>query len=56
MWRQLIVSYGVSGKKSHDAQLVAAMAVHGITQILTDNTDDFTRFAGISVLHPAAFN
>jgi predicted nucleic acid-binding protein len=56
VWRLLIVSYSVSGKKTHDARLVAAMAVHGITQILTYNTDDFTRFAGIIVLHPASFN
>lgn len=55
-WRQLVVSYGVSGKKAHDARLVAAMAVHGITQILTYNADDFTRYAGINVIRPASFD
>lgn len=52
-WRRLIVDHGVSGKKSHDARLVAAMKVHGITQIVTFNTDDFARHSGIDVIHPA---
>ena len=52
-WRRLIVDHGVSGKKSHDARLVAAMKVHGITQIVTFNTDDFARYSGIDVIHPA---
>ena len=52
-WRRLVVTHGVSGKKTHDARLVAAMIVHGITHILTFNADDFARYAGINVLHPA---
>ena len=52
-WRRLVVAHGVSGKKTHDARLVAARTVHGITHILTFNTDDFTRYAGINVLDPA---
>lgn len=51
-WRRLVVSYVVSGKKSHDARLVAAMAIHGITQIVTYNTDDFARYEGINVIRP----
>ena len=54
-WRRLVVTYGVSGKKAHDARLVATMTVNGITHILTFNADDFTRYAGITVLHPAKF-
>jgi predicted nucleic acid-binding protein len=53
-WRRLIVDHVVSGKKTHDARLVAAMKVHGITQILTFNSGDFARYTGISVIHPAA--
>ena len=52
-WRSISVTYGVSGKKTHDARLVAAMAVHGITQILTYNIDDCARFDGIHLMHPA---
>jgi predicted nucleic acid-binding protein len=51
-WRRLVVTHAVSGKKAHDAHLVAAMTVHRIAHILTFNTDDFTRYAGIQVLHP----
>jgi len=47
------VTHGVSGKKSHDARLVAAMTVNHITHILTFNAGDFARYAGIHVLHPA---
>jgi len=53
-WRRLIVAHGVSGKKTHDARLVAAMTVHHITQLLTFNSDDFSRYDGITVLHPAS--
>jgi len=52
-WRRLVVTYGVSGKKTHDARIVAAMNVHGLTHILTFNTDDFRRYPGITVLDPA---
>jgi predicted nucleic acid-binding protein len=44
-WRRLVVTHGVSGKKAHDARLVAAMTVNGITHILTFNADDFAKYA-----------
>jgi len=51
-WRQLVVRHAVSGKKTHDARLVAAMKVHRITQILTFDGVDFSRYAGIGVIEP----
>lgn len=51
-WRKLVTSFSVSGKKSHDARLVAAMKVHGVNQLLTFNVEDFRRFDGIEVIHP----
>ena len=51
-WRRLVVSYGVSGKETHDASLVAAMLVHGIKGILTFDRDDFARYREIEVVHP----
>ncbi|HKQ88005.1 MAG TPA: type II toxin-antitoxin system VapC family toxin [Candidatus Acidoferrales bacterium] len=51
-WERLVVTYGVSGKNTHDARLAAAMAVHSVNSILTFNTHDFARYAGISVLDP----
>jgi predicted nucleic acid-binding protein len=42
----------VSGKKSHDARLVAVMNTQNITRVLTFNTDDFARYPGITAIHP----
>jgi predicted nucleic acid-binding protein len=52
-WRRLVALHQVMGKNAHDARLVAAMAVHGITHLLTFNSGDFTRYPGIVVLEPA---
>lgn len=52
-WRQLVISVGVSGAQVHDARLVAAMRVHGLTHVLTFNPKDFVRFPGIAVIHPS---
>lgn len=54
-WRRLAVAHSVSGKKTHDARLVAAMTAHGISHILTFNTNDFTRYAGITIVDPTRF-
>src|SRR5213594_2183799 len=43
-WRQLVVIHAVSGKKTHDARLIAAMKVHCITHVLTFNAADFARY------------
>lgn len=51
-WRKIIVQYGVSGVQVHDARLAAAMYVHGVTHILTLNVADFSRFIGLTALHP----
>lgn len=53
-WRRLVVDYRVSGVQVHDARLVAAMLVHGLTHILTFNTSDFARYAEITAIHPTA--
>src|SRR4051794_13477624 len=34
-WRRLVVSTATTGKKAHDAKLVAAMRVHGIAKLVT---------------------
>ncbi len=56
MWRQLVVTYNVSGVQVHDAHLVATMLANGVSHILTFNTADFMRYAntGIVVADPAA--
>jgi predicted nucleic acid-binding protein len=52
-WRRIVVQYGVSGIQVHDARLVAAMYTHGISHILTLNGSDFSRFSGLTAVHPA---
>ena len=51
-WERLVVHHRVAGKQAHDAHLVAAMLVHGVTHLLTFNTDDFKRFSEIMVVNP----
>jgi predicted nucleic acid-binding protein len=53
VWEQLVSSTPVVGKNAHDARLVAAMMVHGLTHILTFNAQDFRQYVGIMVVTPA---
>jgi predicted nucleic acid-binding protein len=53
-WERLVVLHNIIGRNAYDARLVAAMAVHGVTHLLTFNTADFARYPGITVLDPAA--
>jgi predicted nucleic acid-binding protein len=52
-WERLVVTHACAGRVSFDARLIAAMATHGVTTILTFNGADFARFPGIAVLDPA---
>ena len=54
-WRRIVFQYRVSGIQVYDARLAAAMYAHGISRILTFNTSDFQRFAGIEAVHPREF-
>ena len=49
-WRQIVVAFGVSGVQVHDARLVAAMTVHGVSHILTFNVADFVRYATLGIV------
>jgi predicted nucleic acid-binding protein len=51
-WEQLVVQHNVPGKTAHDAHLVAAMRVHGVTSVLTFDPDGFSRYPEIEVVHP----
>jgi predicted nucleic acid-binding protein len=51
-WEALVTSQRVLGKVAHDAHLVAAMQVHGLTAILTFDKTGFSRYVGIEVVHP----
>jgi predicted nucleic acid-binding protein len=51
-WRRLVTTLQIVGKTAHDARIVAAMTVHGLSHILTFNTGDFARYPGITALDP----
>src|SRR5579871_398352 len=51
-WRRLVITHAVIGVQVHDARLVAAMHIHGLTHLLTLDQKDFSRYQGISVVHP----
>lgn len=53
-WGAMVLAHDCKGKPSHDARLVAAMSLHGITEILTFNGADFARYPGLTVLDTAA--
>ena len=52
-WQRLVSAYNVSGKNAHDARIVAQMNVHNLTDILTFNIKDFSRYGNINVVDPA---
>lgn len=49
---ELGARYSVSGKKIHDANIVAVMLANDINRLLTFNVDDFKRFLEIEVIAP----
>jgi predicted nucleic acid-binding protein len=53
-WENLVIQHHALGKTAHDARLVAAMQVHGLTAILTFDKTGFSRYPGIEVVHADA--
>jgi len=51
-WEQLVATYSILGKRTHDARLAATMKLQGISHILTFNVDDFKRYQHIIVVDP----
>lgn len=51
-WQELVTRHEVKGLKAHDARIVAAMLHHGLTHLLTFDSD-FKRFSEITVLTPS---
>ena len=52
-WHDLVRTAGITGFRSHDARLVAAMQTYGVSRLLTFNGADFQNL-GITVVDPAA--
>jgi predicted nucleic acid-binding protein len=53
-WQAIVTSHHVKGKQVHDARLVAVMRAHGVTNLLTFNTDDFKAYTEIKAVHPSS--
>ena len=51
-WKTLVLAHKVRGVNVHDARLVAAMMIQGVSHILTANVKDFHRYPGIIVVAP----
>jgi predicted nucleic acid-binding protein len=48
----LLARFPTAGRQVHDTNIVATMLAHGIPRLLTFNTADFKRFAGLIRLEP----
>lgn len=53
-WKHLVTTLSIIGKNAHDARIIAAMMLHGISHLLTYNVRDFQRYPGIIVLSPSS--
>lgn len=49
---ELVQRFPTGGKQVHDANIVATMLAYNIPALLTNNTDDFARFAGVITVLP----
>jgi predicted nucleic acid-binding protein len=52
-WRRIVVQHTVSGVQVYDARLAATVLVYGIRHILTLNVADFSRYRGVTAIHPS---
>lgn len=55
-WKSLVIAHKVMGVQVYDARLVAAMNVHGVTNILTINVTDFNRYPVIQAVAPTGIS
>lgn len=51
-WLDIVSTQKISGKRTHDARIVAMMKVAAINHILTLNPSDFANISDITVIHP----
>jgi predicted nucleic acid-binding protein len=51
-WLELVKQFHVTGKRVHDARLVAVLEVHSINNLITFNTADFVVFPALSLVDP----
>lgn len=52
-WRRLVTQHRVTGVHVHDCRLVAVMLAHGLSNILTFDSEYVERYPGINAVNPA---
>lgn len=52
LWLELVSAHDITGKRTHDARLVAFMRGHGLTRLATFNIDDFRAYPGLELTLP----
>ncbi|EFA70744.1 PIN domain nuclease [Cylindrospermopsis raciborskii S07] len=56
IWLNLVITYNISGKRTHDIHILAVMIAHNISHILTLNPKDFIDVPEITIIHPQNIN
>jgi predicted nucleic acid-binding protein len=51
-WLELVRSFSVTGKRVHDARLVAVLEVYAVENLITFNIADFGVFPSVSLVDP----
>lgn len=51
-WLELVKEFSVTGKRVHDARLVAVLLAHNVENLLTFNTADFAAFSWLLCINP----
>jgi predicted nucleic acid-binding protein len=51
-WTRLVETIPVTGKRAHDARLVAVLKTHRVDHLLTFNSGDFRLFTDVSIVDP----
>ena len=49
---ELVQIHDLAGVRIHDANIAATMLAHGLTRLMTDNTDDFAAYTDIEAVTP----
>ncbi|QEI44125.1 hypothetical protein BMF77_04753 [Dolichospermum sp. UHCC 0315A] len=56
IWLNLVTTYNISGKRTHDIHILAVMLAHNISHILTLNPKDFIAVPEVTIIHPQSIN
>ncbi len=51
-WLALVKEFAVTGKRVHDARLVAVLLVHSVEYLITFNLSDFAGFPWVALVDP----